>query len=396
MFTYNIKKATTDVSVVIRIIDSTDGTPETSVVWNTAGIDMEYRREGAVSVDITEATLALLSTAHTDGGFLHIGNGYYRLDLPDAACATGADGVLVHGTVTGMVVIGCYIHLVDYDPFDSVRMGVTALPNAAADAAGGLPISDLGGLDLDTLLDVAVSTRLAPTVAGRTLDVTAAGNAGIDWANIENPTTAVDLSGTDIQLADTVTALTGHTAQTGDSFARIGVAGAGLTNINLPNQTMDIIGNITGNLSGSVGSIDTGGITAGSFAAGAIDAAAIAADAIGASEFAAGAAQKIRDEILPTQNAAFNNMEFLFVAASDHVTPVTGASGMAVTRSIDGGAFGAGTGTGPAEVGNGIYQYDASAADMNGGVITFRFTATGGTPGAPDDTFITIVTGGGV
>jgi hypothetical protein len=159
---------------------------------------------------------------------------------------------------------------------------------------------------------------------------------------------------------------------------------------------MDIIGNITGNLSGSVGSIDTGGITAGSFAAGAIDAAAIGADAIGASEFAAGAAQKIRDEILPTQNAAFNNMEFLFVAASDHVTPVTGASGMAVTRSIDGGAFGAGTGTGPAEVGNGIYQYDASAADMNGGVITFRFTATGGTPGAPDDTFITIVTGGGV
>jgi hypothetical protein len=37
--------------------------------------------------------------------------------------------------------------------------------------------------------------------------------------------------------------------------AEIGTAGAGLTNINLPNQTMDIIGNITGNLSGSVGSV---------------------------------------------------------------------------------------------------------------------------------------------
>ncbi len=36
---------------------------------------------------------------------------------------------------------------------------------------------------------------------------------------------------------------------------QIGTAGAGLTNINLPNQTMDIIGNITGNLSGSVGSL---------------------------------------------------------------------------------------------------------------------------------------------
>jgi hypothetical protein len=37
--------------------------------------------------------------------------------------------------------------------------------------------------------------------------------------------------------------------------AVIGAAGAGLTAINLPNQTMDIVGNITGNLSGSVGSL---------------------------------------------------------------------------------------------------------------------------------------------
>lgn len=58
--------------------------------------------------------------------------------------------------------------------------------------------------------------------AGNTLDVTATGAAGIDWGNVENPTTAVDLSGTDIQLADTVTTLTGHTAQTGDSYARLG------------------------------------------------------------------------------------------------------------------------------------------------------------------------------
>lgn len=48
---------------------------------------------------------------------------------------------------------------------------------------------------------------------------------------------------------------TASTAQTGDSFARIGAAGAGLTAINLPNQTMDIVGNITGDLSGSVGSV---------------------------------------------------------------------------------------------------------------------------------------------
>lgn len=96
---------------------------------------------------------------------------------------------------------------------------------------------------------------------------------------------------------------------------------------------------------------------------------------------------------IPAQNVAFDDIEFLFVAASDHVTPVTAPTGTAVTRSIDGGAFGAGTGT-LAEVGNGIMQYDASAADMNGRIITFRFTASGGTPGAADDVFLTIVTGG--
>lgn len=42
---------------------------------------------------------------------------------------------------------------------------------------------------------------------------------------------------------------------TNDLQTQIGTAGDGLTNINLPNQTMDIVGNITGNLSGSVGSV---------------------------------------------------------------------------------------------------------------------------------------------
>jgi len=158
-----VKAGTADVSVVIRIIDATDGTPETGVVYNTAGIDLEYRREGAVSVDITEASLAALTDAHSDGGFLHIGNGYYRLDLPDAASAVGVTGVLIHGTVTGMVVIGQYIQLVTYDPFDGVRLGLTALPNAAANAAGGLPVSDAGGVDLDALAANAAKIPAART-----------------------------------------------------------------------------------------------------------------------------------------------------------------------------------------------------------------------------------------
>lgn len=135
----SILKGATDQSVVIRIVDSGDGTPETGVTSGTSGLDLEYRREGATSVDLTESDLAALDSAHSDGGIKHIGNGYYRVDLPDAAVASGANGVLVHGTATGMVVIGCYVHLVDYNPQDAVRLGLTALPNAAAEASGGLP-----------------------------------------------------------------------------------------------------------------------------------------------------------------------------------------------------------------------------------------------------------------
>lgn len=137
-----VTKGAVDRSVTVTIVDSTDGTPETGVVFNTSGIDLWYRREGGAKVSITEATLASLTTAHTDGGFLHIGDGVYRLDLPDAAFASGANHVDFGGTVTGMIVIGGRVRLVDVNLEDSVRGGMTALPNAAAAATGGLPTVD--------------------------------------------------------------------------------------------------------------------------------------------------------------------------------------------------------------------------------------------------------------
>lgn len=165
-----VTKATTNYSCVIRIVDSTDGTPETGVVFNTAGIDLWYRRPASAHSSITEATQTE-GGAHTDGGFVHISDGYYRLDLPDAAVATGADFVDIGGTVTDMIVIGGRIRLTDVDLEDGVRGGMTSLPNAAADAAGGLPISDAGGLDLDAI-DTNVDAVLADT-----------GELQTDWAN---------------------------------------------------------------------------------------------------------------------------------------------------------------------------------------------------------------------
>ena len=145
-----VAKGTTNYQAIVRVVDSTDGTPETGVAFNTAGVDLWYRRQGGARTAITEVTQTV-GGAHADGGFVHVSDGYCRLDLPDAALASGADFVDIGGTFTGMVVIGGRIRLSNVDLDDGVRGGMTALPNAAADAAGGLPISDAGGLDLDSI-----------------------------------------------------------------------------------------------------------------------------------------------------------------------------------------------------------------------------------------------------
>lgn len=91
--------------------------------------------------------------------------------------------------------------------------------------------------------------------AGNTLDVTSTGAAGIDWGNVENQSTSVNLSSTTTNLVNTTTTNTdmrgtdsaalasnytaaragyldninGHTAQTGDNYARLGApAGASI------------------------------------------------------------------------------------------------------------------------------------------------------------------------
>lgn len=132
-----ITKGATDQSVQLYVVDNTTGLPATGLAYNSSGIDLWYRRAGAALTSITEATQTV-SGAHSDGGFVHIANGNYRLDLPDAAVASGVDEVTVGGTITGYTVYPAIIQLTSVNLQDAVRGGLTALPNANAEASGGL------------------------------------------------------------------------------------------------------------------------------------------------------------------------------------------------------------------------------------------------------------------
>ncbi len=82
-------------------------------------------------------------------------------------------------------------------------------------------------------------------------------------------------------------------------------------------------------------------------------------------------------------NTALNNFEFVMVDSSG--VPATGLS-VTATRSIDGGAV-ASCANAVAEVSNGIYKIDLATTDLNGAVITLRFTAV-----SAQDRLITVIT----
>lgn len=100
------------------------------------------------------------------------------------------------------------------------------------------------------------------------------------------------------------------------------------------------------------------------------------------------AAIKTKTDNLPDgilKNSPLNNFEFLMVNVLDHVS---GAIDLDVTveRSIDGSAFAA-CANAVTEVANGIYKINLAASDLNGGVITFKMSATGA-----DTRYLTVVT----
>jgi len=138
-----IVAGTTDISIAIYA----RATSGTALTGKTSGdFVLTYRRAGA-NVPISLSDLAELTTPHADGGIKEVGNGEYRLDLPDAACAAGASQVTVGGTVDGGVVIGYPVSLIGVLPADVQKyLGETApsLKNDAYPAIlveGGPPTS---------------------------------------------------------------------------------------------------------------------------------------------------------------------------------------------------------------------------------------------------------------
>jgi hypothetical protein len=186
-----------------------------------------------------------------------VSNGWYKVTLDTTDTGTLGD-LVVRGTAAG-----CDDAERVFGVVKATTGGLTALPDALPDAAGGLPVSDAGGLDLDALR-ADVAAVLVDT--GTTLQ------AELDGIQADTE---------DIQ-ARLPAALVG-----GRIDANAGAWAGG----DLP-ATTDLFGTVY--LRTRVTNVEFGAITATSFAAGAIGVTAIAAGAIGSDQLDSSAVAEIQ------------------------------------------------------------------------------------------------------
>lgn len=93
MADFGIYAADTSKTVYFRLRDSTTGLAKTGLLFNSAGASASYTLPGAASVVITLTSLGSAAASWSSGGFILVSDtnakGLYRLDLPNAAIASG-------------------------------------------------------------------------------------------------------------------------------------------------------------------------------------------------------------------------------------------------------------------------------------------------------------------
>jgi hypothetical protein len=93
------------------------------------------------TVTISKNNAAFASPA---GAVSEIGDGWYSL-AGNATDRNTQGEFLLHATEAGVDPVDIKTMIVAFNPFDTVRLGLTALPNVAPGTENGLPILDAGG-----------------------------------------------------------------------------------------------------------------------------------------------------------------------------------------------------------------------------------------------------------
>lgn len=234
---------------IMPLLDDTDFiTREVAIAYNQAGMDLVWN---FITPNGTITQTAVTPTTAGVYDWTHIGDGMYKIEIPASAGGSinnDTEGVgYFTGICTGVLAWRspdiCFraagLNDALIESAYSVTRGLTgtALPAAAADAAGGVPISDAGALDIDAKL-------------ANTNEITVA-RMGVltDWIDAGRLDTLLDLIKTKTDFLPSATA-----GAAGGVF----IAGTNAATVVTTSLTTTFTGNVTGSVgsvTGAVGSV---------------------------------------------------------------------------------------------------------------------------------------------
>jgi hypothetical protein len=129
----NIKLGIADISLIVQLFDAFNGSPKTGLT--IANLQIRYIRNETnnnVTISSWQSLIALtaLTDAHFDNHGYEIGDGYYRIDIPDAICATGINEVVieVQDSVGALILVEAY--QITPDLTEDIQTDVTTIREA--------------------------------------------------------------------------------------------------------------------------------------------------------------------------------------------------------------------------------------------------------------------------
>ena len=262
-----------DINIFIQDNSVSTGAGLTGLVYNSGSLTAYYHRQGASSATAITLATKTVGTWAT-GGFVAVDGtncpGLYELGIPDAALASGATWVIIMlKGATNMAPVVLEIELLATDNQDATRMGLSALPNAAAAANGGLPTVDASNA-------VKVQSGTGSNQISLSSGLVTLASVTHTGAVIPTVTTATNVTTVNGLASGVITATS--------------IAADAITAAKIADGAID------------AATFAAGAINAAAIATDAITAAKIAADAIGASELAADAVAEIQSGLATPTN----------------------------------------------------------------------------------------------
>src|SRR3990167_3434781 len=222
-----IRQGATHKIVVGPVVAVANGyVPVTTLALTTADEAEVILHDNGTVVDISAYTWAAITTA----------DGYYHLTLQSGISGTVGHMTVVVNDDSLCLPVKAEFTVIEEALYDGIFAASAAVipanvtqwlgTAAATPTTAGVPevdvtfwlgtaastptVAGVPNVNVKTWNDLTtVALPLVPTTAGRTLDVSVGGEAGLDWANIGSPTTAQNLSATNIDVDQIVASVSG-------------------------------------------------------------------------------------------------------------------------------------------------------------------------------------------